>query len=98
MVFGSLMRIETSHPMPGVPHLLEYGRVLVALPRHHARTARMERAARGRIERRGEIAFEQDAKPLLGGIRHGRGREEGARIRMSRVLVEVRGVRLLDDA
>src|SRR6185312_1621191 len=99
MVLGvSIMRVEARDAVAGFFRVLEERRVLVAFSGDHARAAWMKRAARGRIDGRGEIALEQDAKSLLVRIGDGRGGEQCPRIRVARIFVEHRGGRLLDDS
>src|SRR5205085_607553 len=64
-----------------------------------AGTSRMEAASRWRIDRRRDVAFEDDAPPLQHQprIRKGHGRQQRPGVRVFRVLIERLAGRGLDD-
>ncbi len=68
---------------------------LADLLRHRA--ARMESATRGRVGRRGQIALEHDPLAAHGRVRHRNGRQEGLGVRMGRRLVQLVGIRQLNQ-
>src|SRR5712692_1873247 len=92
-----LIRVEMAGDAALAIHLPPFG-IYLAADRHDMRAARMEMAARRRVDRRGHLALDTQHRHLDLRVRHRRGVAQHLGIGMQRLLEDVRDRPGLDDA